>query len=169
MTTIKIRKGTLSITDDTVQLDTGLFSSMKRLYEQSRPIYAFLSFSLLLVPVMGVFDPLPLAREMVLFLLVFVILMLADSALGPKVRNNIASATEIRRTAIDHVEYAPSSWVQSPKLRIIVTEGEKTGERPVILSHPRLGGDQQLERLIQAFGDSGITVVPADDTDDDES
>ncbi|MFC6964486.1 hypothetical protein [Halocatena marina] len=40
--------------------------------------------------------------------------------------------------------------------------------RPVPLAYRQLG-EQQLAEAKQTFEDAGITVVPADDTDDDES
>lgn len=51
----------------------------------------------------------------------------------------------------------------TPKLRIIVTDGEKTGAHPIPLSHRQVGGDQELEDAIKTFEDAGIIIVPTDE------
>ncbi|MFC6964495.1 hypothetical protein [Halocatena marina] len=76
--------------------------------------------------------------------------------------SNIAAASEIPRETVNRVEYTTGSRLSAPKLRIIVTDGENTGTRPVPLSHRQIGGDQELEDAIKAFEDAGITIVPTD-------
>lgn len=85
----------------------------------------------------------------------------------PRLRNNIGTETELHHSAIDHVECTIGSRFRAPKLRFIVTYGKVMGIRPIPLSHRQHGGDEQLENAIQVFEEAGITVVPADDTDDE--
>lgn len=78
--------------------------------------------------------------------------------------HNIATAAEIRRTTVDRVEYTTGSQLFARKLRIIVTDDETPGVRPIPLAYKQLG-EKQLEEAIQAFEEAGISIVPADDTD----
>lgn len=168
MSFIKAHAGTVTITDETIQIDISPFGAIKRLYEQSKFIFLFLIGGLLLMVVVFVFDSSPLRRTLSQFVIIFAIAGFTLGFILPKFMNDVESASEIRRTAIDRVEYTTGSRVRPPKLRIIVDDGEKSGTRPVPLSHRRLGGDQQLEDAIHAFEDAGITIVPADETDEDD-
>lgn len=168
MTSIEVGGGLVTITDETIQIDIGPFGALKRLYEQSRLIVVFLIIGLLFEAGSIVFDPFPLAREFGQFIIIFTIGGFTLGVILPKLRNNIGTAAEIRRTAIDWVEYTTGSRLFAPKLRIIVTDGEVTGVRPVPLSFRQLG-EQQLEEAIQAFEKAGISIVPADDTTDEDS
>ncbi|UPM44525.1 hypothetical protein [Halocatena salina] len=108
----------------------------------------------------------PISLE--LHALIVVIASFALVTILPKLLNNIATASELDRTAIERVEYTTGSRVIPPRLRIIVDDGERSGVRPVPLSYYQLG-DQQLEAAIQAFEDAGIEIVPADETPDEDS
>lgn len=162
--TIQVGGGQVRITDKTIQVDISPFGSFKRLYQRSKFIFSFFISGMLLMVVVFILDPSPYYRTLSQFMIAFVILGFSLGYIVPRVRNNIGSASEISRTTVDRVEYTTGSRLLPSKLLIIVTEGEKTGTRPVPLSYRRLG-DQQLEDAIEAFEEAGITIVPADEND----
>lgn len=155
------------ITDETIQIDLGPIRALKRLYEQSRLIVVFFIVGLSYTAGTAVFGASPL-RELGIFVIIFSVIGIPLATLYPKFRNNIRTASEIRLTTVDHVEYTIGSRLHLPKLRIIVDDGEKTGIRPITLSPRQLGGDQQLEQAIKSFEDVGITIVPADEATDED-
>lgn len=163
---IEVGAGTVTITDETILIDIGAFGSLKRFQEQSKLFLPFFIFGLLLVLYMAVFDSWPL-RELARFVVIFTISGFTLDSLLPKMWDDIRVATEIRRTNVERVEYT-SSRLFGLKLRIIVVDGETTGVRPVPLAYRQLG-EQQLENAIQAFEDADISVIPTEDTTDDES
>lgn len=163
MTSVTVGGGTVTITDETIQIDIGPFGALKRLHEQSKRITAFLICGLLLMVVVLVFDSSSFRHTLAEFTIRFTVITLSLSVVYPRLRNSIKYASEISRTTIHRVEYTTGSRLFAPKIRIIVDDGVVTGVRPIPLSHRRLGGDQQLEDAIQAFGDNGIDIVPAPD------
>lgn len=147
---IEVGAGTVTITDETILIDIGAFGSLKRFQEQSKLFLPFFIFGLLLVLYMAVFDSWPV-RELARFVIIFTISGFTLDSLLPRIWDDIRVATEIRRTDVERVEYTSS-----------------TGIRPVPLAYRQLG-EQQLEDAIPAFEDAGITVIPTEDTTDDES
>ncbi|WP_330631240.1 hypothetical protein [Halocatena halophila] len=168
MKSTKVAAGTVTITDETIQIDLSPFTSFKRLFEQSKLIGAFFIGGYLMTVLIFVFDPSPYFQTLSKFVLIFSIVGPPIAIIVQKLRNDIASASEIQRSTVSHVEYTGGSRL-FPMLRIIVEDGKKTGARPVPLSHQRLGGDKQLENAITAFEEAGISVVPADETPDENS
>lgn len=166
MTSIEVGAGTVTITDETIQIDIGPFGALKRFHEQSKLIIPFLIFGIVLTLHTSVLDSSPL-RELGRFAIIFVIAGFTLGSLLPRIRNNIGTATEIRRTDVERVEYTTGSRLLARRLRIIVA-AETTGVRPVPLAYRQLG-EQQLSNAIQTFEDTGITVVPADNTTDGNS
>lgn len=169
MNSIEVRAGTVTITEENIHIDIGPFKGVKRIYEQSKLLFSFLIGGLLLMVVVFILDSSPFRRTLSQFVLIFAIAIFTFSFIFHRLRDNIKTASEIRRTTVDRVEYTTGSQVFPPKLRIIVSDGVVTDGRPVRLSHRRLGGDQQLEDAIQAFEDAGITIVPADGAADEDS
>lgn len=163
MTSIEVHAGTVTITEETIQIDIGPFGALKRFYEQSKLIVTFLIGCFLLMVLVFLLDPGPYYRTLSEFTIVFTTISFSLGVIYPKLRNNIKHASEISRTTIHRVEYTTGSRLFAPKIRIIVDDGVVTGVRPIPLSHQRLGGDQQLEQAIQAFEDAGIDIVPADE------
>lgn len=169
MTSIKVKDGKLTITDETIQIDLSPIKALKRIYEQSKLIVVFSTTSVLYIIIVFLIDLGPFYHTFIQVFFAFVIISILLKILSQELINSIKTASEIRRTAIDRVEYTTGSRVRLPKLRIIVDDGEKSGTRPVPLSHRRLGGDQQLEDAIHAFEDAGITIVPANEATDEDS
>lgn len=167
ITSIKVGGGTVAITEETIQIDISPFGSLKRFYEQSKLFVGFFIGGMMMVVVVFILDPSPYYRTLSRYALIFVIVGFTLVTILPKLMNNIATASELDRTAVERVEYTTGSRVISPRLRIIVDDGERSGVRPVPLSYYQLG-DQQLEAAIQAFEDAGIDIVPADDTPDED-
>ncbi|WP_264556674.1 hypothetical protein [Halocatena marina] len=161
MPSIDVKSGQVTITDEAIQIDTGPFGGLKRLFEQSTRIKVFFIGSSIFLPLVFIFDPAPLTREMAQFAIVFAILGLSLGEILPRLMNTIATESELPRSVVDRVEYTTGSRLRAPKLRIIATYGTETGVRPVHLSPLQLGGGQQLEAAIEAFEDAGITIVPA--------
>lgn len=162
MTSIEVGGGTVTITEETIQIDISPFGSLKRFYEQSKLFVGFFIGGMVLAVVVFFFDPSPVRRMLSRYALIVVIASFALVTILPKLMNNIQTASELDRTAVERVEYTTGSRVISPRLRIIVDDGERSGVRPVPLSYYQLG-DQQLEAAIQAFEEAGIEIVPADD------
>lgn len=169
MTSIKVKDGKLTITDETIQIDLSPIKALKRIYEQSKLIVVFSTTSVLYITIVFLIDLGPFYHTFIQVFFAFVIISILLKILSQELINSIKTASEIRRTAIGRVEYTTGSRVRLPKLRIIVDDGEKSGTRPVPLSHRRLGGDQQLEDAIHAFEDAGITIVPANEATDEDS
>ncbi len=167
MRSVKVGVGQVTITDETIQIDQGPIRVLKRLYEQSKLLIAFIIIGSLCTIIMAIFESSPL-REFAQITIIFVIIGIPLATLYPKIRNNIENASEICRVDIRHIKYTTGSRLSAPKLRIIVDDGVATGVRTVPLSHRRLGGDQQLEAAIQAFEDAGIEIVPTDETPDED-
>ncbi|MFC6964483.1 hypothetical protein [Halocatena marina] len=163
MRSIEVGAGTVTITAETIQIDLGLFGGLRRLQEQSKLVFPFSIVGLLVTLHTAVFDPTPL-RVFARFIIIFIVAGVALGSLLPRIRNNIGTATEIPRTNVKRVEYTRSRLF-GLKLRLIVDDGETTGVRPVPLAARQLG-KQQLAEAKQTFEDAGITVVPAEDTDD---
>lgn len=162
MTSIEVGGGTVTITDETIQIDIGPFGSLKRFYQQSKLFVGFFIGVVVLAVVVFILDPSPYYRTLSRIFIIFILASFALVTILPKLMNNIQTASELDRTAVERVEYTTGSRVISPRLRIIVDDGERSGVRPVPLSYYQLG-DQQLEAAIQAFEEAGIEIVPADD------
>lgn len=168
MRSIEVSAGTVTITDEIIQIDIGPFGALKRLHEQNNFIGPILIIGVVITLHESVFGSFP-NRELAQFAIIFAIAGFTLDKLHRRIKNNVSVATEIRRTDVERVEYTTDRRLSPQRLRIIVADGETTGVRPVPLSYQQLGGDQQLEAAIEAFEDAGITVVPAEDTDDGES
>lgn len=161
MVSIKVGGGLLMIDEETIQIELGPIRALKRLYEQSKLIIIIVIVGLPYTAGVAVFGSSPL-REFGQFAILFIVIGFPVATIHYRLSNSIRTASEIRRSAIDHIEYTTGSQLRFPTLRIIITNGEVTEVRPVTLLHQRLGGDQQLEDAIQAFEESGITIDPAD-------
>lgn len=159
MSSIPLRQGYLTIENGTVQINVTVFGGVKRLYEQSKRLIAFLLLCLVVLVAGAIVDATPLVREMVVFLISFIILLVILHYIAKECLDSIATATTISCTNIDCVEYTIDSWLR-PKLRIIVTDGDSTGIRKIRLSLRRHGGDQQLQDALRAFKDANINVTP---------
>lgn len=168
MTSIKVGGGTVTITDENIQINIGPFGALKRFYEQNNTIVALLIGCFLLMIVVFLLDPGPYYRTLSEFTIAFTTISLTLGVIYPRLRNNIKYASEISRTTIHRVEYTTGSRLSAPKIRIIVDDGVVTGVRPIPLSHFQLG-EQQLEEAIQAFDDNGIDIVPADGAADEDN
>lgn len=163
MSSVPIRQGSMGISNERIQIDTTSIGGIKRLYEQSRRSVAFLLFCWLVLIAGAIVNATPLVREMLVFVIVFVVLLASFNFVAREFWDSIATASTISCTDIGHIEYTTESWLR-PKLKIIVTDGDSTGIRKVRLSLRRHGGDQQLERAIQAFEETGISVISANET-----
>lgn len=161
MSSIDVKSGQVTITDETIQIDIGPFGALKRLFEQSTLIMIVFIIGLPFQIIGFIFDPFPFAHEIGQFVIVFAIITLSLASILPRLRNTIATETDLPRSVVDRVEYTTGSRLRAPKLRIIATYGTVTGVRPVSLSPLQLGGDQQLEAAIEAFEDASINIVPA--------
>ncbi|WP_248910981.1 hypothetical protein [Halocatena marina] len=162
MRSIEVGAGVVTITDETIQLDLGLFGGIKRFHEQSKYIIPILIIATISTVHEAVFGSSPL-REFSQFAIILGILTFTFYTLDrllPRIWNNIGLATELRRTDVKQVEYTAGGRLLPRRLRIIVDDGKTTGVRLVSLSYRQLG-EQQLADAKQAFEDAGITIVPA--------
>ncbi len=161
MRSIEVGGGTVTITDETLQIDISPMGAAKRLYKQSKLIVGLLIGGLLFEIVLAILYS-GFFMDILKFIFIFAISGFVLASILPRLMSNIAAASEIPRETVNRVEYTTGSRLSAPKLRIIVTDGENTGTRPVPLSHRQIGGDQELEDAIKAFEDAGITIVPTD-------
>ncbi len=168
MIVTKIRSGTVTISDGTIQLNTSPLGALKRLHEQNRLIIPFLSIGMLLAIDTSMSDSSPI-QYLGKFVVIFAISAITFEYIYKHVSNSIKNTSEISRSSINHIEYTTGSKLLAPKLYIVVEKEKKTKKRPVFLSLQSLGGDQELKNAIEAFEEAGITVVPADETPDENS
>ncbi len=157
----------MKINEEGVEIESTSIGGIKRLYGQSKLFVIFLLFCWLVLIADAIVNPTSLARERLAFATVFVVLLAGFNFVAREFWDSIATASTISYNDINWVEYTTESWFR-PKLRIIVTDGDSTGVRKVRLSLRRHGGDQQLERAIQAFEDAGITVTSIEDPGDED-
>lgn len=167
MPLVPIRQGEIKINEEDVEIESTSIGGIKRLYGQSKRFVIFLLFCWLVLIADAIVNPTSLARERLAFATVFVVLLVSFNFVAREFWDSIATASTISCADINWVEYTTESWLR-PKLRIIVTDGDSTGVRTVRLSLRRHGGDQQLERAIQAFEDAGITVTSIEDRSDED-
>ncbi|UPM44880.1 hypothetical protein [Halocatena salina] len=168
MTSFKVGGGQLLITDEIIQINLGPIRALRRLYEQSKLIMVFFTVGLSYTAGTAVFGS-SLLCELGTFVIIFTIIGITLATIYPRIRNNIRTASEISRSTVDHVEYTTGSRFRLPVLRIIVSDNNTTGVRPITLYPYQYGGKEQLEAGIQTFEDAGIEIVPADETDNKDS
>ncbi|MFC7193348.1 hypothetical protein ACFQL7_28510 [Halocatena marina] len=107
MRSIEVGAGVVTITDETIQLDLGLFGGIKRFHEQSKYIIPILIIATISTVHEAVFGSSPL-REFSQFAIILGILTFTFYTLDrllPRIWNNIGLATELRRTDVKQVEY----------------------------------------------------------------
>ncbi|WP_330631244.1 hypothetical protein [Halocatena halophila] len=168
MIVTKIRSGTVTITDETVQLNTSPLGALKRLHEQNILIVPFLIVIMVLAVDTSMSDSSPI-QYLGKFVVIFAISAITFEYIYKYIGNSIKNASEIPRNSINHIEYTTGSKLLAPKLYIVVEKEKKTKKRPVFLSLQSLGGDQELKNAIEAFEEAGIAIVPADETPDENS
>ncbi len=59
MRPIEVGAGTVTITDETIQIDIGVFGSLQRFHEQSKLFLPFFIFGLLLMSIVYISHPSP--------------------------------------------------------------------------------------------------------------
>ncbi len=159
------RKGTVSITDSYIEIDTSVIGAVKIIYKQSKILFYIIMISLLFMATVLVISQDQYRRTLAKFVFSFALLAFAISYAHKILQEKYLNISpEIQLEKVDRVEYTTGSQLSPPKVTIMVTGPKKMRSRPVHLSHQKLGGDKQLENAINVFEDGDITIVPAGET-----